>query len=107
MTAAPTPPEQPVDPEDLVPLPHAIGQLDTGDPLALPDLVVSIKLGAEVVDDLQDPHALTTKPYPWGVAWTCACGRWEAVATGPSSAGFAERSYARHRAEEEAGARGE
>ncbi len=58
-----------------------------------------------VVDE--DPHALTTKPYPWGVAWTCACGRWEAVATGPSSAGFAERSYARHRAEEETAARGE
>jgi hypothetical protein len=49
----------------------------------------------EVVEDL-DPHAITRTEYPWGVAWACACGGWEAVATGPSSAAWAERDHARH-----------
>jgi hypothetical protein len=53
-----------------------------------------------------DPHEATRTEYPWGVAWTCTCGRWEAVATGPSSAGFAERDYRRHVHDEE-GSRGE
>lgn len=71
---------------------------------------VEVVLGAQVVEDLQakeDPHAVTTTPYPWGIAWTCACGRWEAVATGPSSAGWAGADHRRHVADEDTGARGE
>jgi hypothetical protein len=54
-----------------------------------------------------DPHAVTRTPHPWGVAWQCACGRWEGAATGRGSAVFVEGDYRRHRAEEEAAARGE
>lgn len=43
-----------------------------------------------------DPHAVTRTPYPWGVSWSCACGRWEGVATGPSSARWVEQDYTRH-----------
>ncbi len=69
---------------------------------------VEVVLGPEVVEQLaEDPHAITRKPYEWGDAWTCACGRWEAVTTGPSSARWAGADYARHRSDEEAGARGE
>lgn len=54
-----------------------------------------------------DPHALTRTPHSWGTAWTCACGRWEAVATGRASTAFAEGDYRRHRAAEEVASRGE
>lgn len=64
-------------------------------------------LAAEVLTSEPDPHAVIRRPYPWGVAWTCACGRWEAVATGPSSAAWAGADHARHARDEEAGARGE
>lgn len=51
-----------------------------------------------------DPHAVTRKSYPSGVvAWTCACGRWEAVATGPCSTRWAAADHARHRHDEETG----
>jgi hypothetical protein len=63
-------------------------------------------LGAEVVEQL-DPHAITRTEYPSGVAWACACGRWEGFATGPSSARWAGADHARHVRAEEAGARGE
>lgn len=43
-----------------------------------------------------DPHAITAKGYAWGAAWTCACGEWEAVATGPSSARWAADDHRRH-----------
>jgi hypothetical protein len=63
------------------------------------------------LDDLLDAtdttHEVTRTPHPWGVAWACACGRWEGVATGPSSAAFCERDHDRHVRDEEAGARGE
>jgi hypothetical protein len=72
--------------------------------LTLPDLVVTIDL---VVPEELDAHAVTTTPYAGFVAWTCACGRWEAVATGPSSARWAGQDHARHKRDEEAGARGE
>jgi hypothetical protein len=70
-----------------------------------PDEVVEV-LGAEVVEQL-DPHAITTTEYPSGVAWACACGRWEGFATGPSSARWAGADHARHVRDEEAGARGD
>jgi hypothetical protein len=67
---------------------------------------------AEVAADLggqdpTDPHALVRTPYPWGVAWVCACGRWEGVATGLRSAAWCEADYGRHRHDEEAAAGGE
>ncbi len=58
-------------------------------------------------EDGVDPHAVLRIEYPWGVAWTCACGRWEAVATGPSSAAWAGADHARHVRDEEAGSRGD
>lgn len=63
--------------------------------------VVALLAGQEPTD----PHAITRTPYPWGVAWVCACGRWEGVATGPRSAAWCEADYGRHRADEEAAAR--
>jgi hypothetical protein len=69
----------------------------------LDDLVVTIEV--RIPEEL-DPHAITRTEYPWGVAWRCACGRWEAVATGPSSAAYAERDHTRHVRDEEAGTRG-
>jgi hypothetical protein len=44
-----------------------------------------------------DPHALTRTEYPWGIALVCACGQWECVVTGPSSADWARRDHQRHR----------
>jgi hypothetical protein len=53
-----------------------------------------------------DPHALTRTRHPWGVAWACACGRWEAVSTGRASALFVQGDYRRHRHVEETAGRG-
>lgn len=64
--------------------------------------VVALLAGQEPVEDA---HAITRTPYPWGVAWVCACGRWEGVATGPRSAAWCEADYGRHRADEDAAAR--
>lgn len=52
--------------------------------------------------DPPDPHAVTRTEYPWGVAAVCACGRWEGVATGPSSARWVVDDYRRHVADEAA-----
>jgi hypothetical protein len=56
-------------------------------------------LGAEVVDQL-DPHRITRTDYGSSVAIVCACGRWECIVTGPSSAAWAGRDYRRHVADE-------
>lgn len=45
----------------------------------------------------EDPHALTRTEYAWGIAVVCACGQWECVVTGPSSADWARRDHERHR----------
>ncbi len=70
--------------------------------LVPPDPAEEVEL---LVHDL-DPHAVTRTPYPWGVAWVCACGRWEAVATGPSSAAWAGADHRRHVRDEQSGVRG-
>jgi hypothetical protein len=41
-------------------------------------------------------HTVTRTEWPWGVAWSCSCGQWEAVATGPSSARWAGDDHRRH-----------
>lgn len=46
--------------------------------------------------DAENPHAVTRTEYPWGIAVVCACGRWECVVTGPSSAAWAEADHRRH-----------
>lgn len=84
MTLVPTPPE---------PEPHSVEAAD--------DLVrdLAADLG---VEPKPDPHAITETRYEWGVAVVCACGRWECVVTGPSSAAWAGRDYRRHVAVETA-----
>lgn len=52
-------------------------------------------------------HAVTSTEYGSSVAIVCACGRWECIVSGPSSAAWAGRDHARHVRDEEAGARGE
>jgi hypothetical protein len=47
--------------------------------------------------DPADPHALTRREYEWGIAVVCACGKWECVVTGASSADWARRDHERHR----------
>lgn len=60
------------------------------------------------ITELPDSHAIVRTEYgPGVVAWVCSCGRWEAVASGPSSARWCEADYGRHRADEEAATRGE
>lgn len=47
-----------------------------------------------------DPHELRRTEYPGhGVLRSCACGRWEAITTGPASAAWATRDHERHLAE--------
>lgn len=58
-------------------------------------------------DEAPDPHAVTSTAYGSSVAVVCACGRWECVVTGPSSARWAGADHARHVRDEEAGARAE
>lgn len=98
MTLIPTPPEQPVEGEVL-------------DVRSEPLAPIVCACGSFLADCDHpvppDQHAITRTPYRWGVAWVCACGRWEGVATGPSSAAWCERSYTQHRAEEEAVTRGQ
>lgn len=43
-----------------------------------------------------DPHAITRTEYGSSVALVCACGRWECIVTGPSSAAWAGADYRRH-----------
>lgn len=62
---------------------------------------------SEVLPAAIGPHAVARIEHEWGVAWTCACGRWEAVATGPSSAAWAGADHRRHVRDEEAGTRGD
>jgi hypothetical protein len=96
------------DPTGLRRLAESRLALPTGGPRGrTPDLViVDDPLDGEVVE-LLTAHAITRTEYPWGVAWTCACGRWEGVATGPSSARWAGADHARHVRDEDAGTRGE
>lgn len=53
-------------------------------------------LPAVVLGPADDPHAVTATEYEWGTAWVCACGQWEAAATGPSSARWAGDDHRRH-----------
>lgn len=50
-----------------------------------------------------DPHAVTSTAHGSAIAVVCACGRWECVVTGPSSARWAGADHARHVRAEEAG----
>lgn len=54
-------------------------------------------LPEEVHEELYaDGHAVTRTDYGSSVAIVCACGRWECIVTGPSSAAWAGRDYRRH-----------
>jgi hypothetical protein len=48
---------------------------------------------------LVDPHALLAEQRDGFVVYSCRCGEWEAVATGPSSALWTVRDHDRHRRE--------
>jgi hypothetical protein len=64
----------------------------------VPPSAVEVEEVLGVVDGkLPDPHAVTRTEYPWGIAVVCACGQWECVVTGPSSADWARRDHERHR----------
>jgi hypothetical protein len=95
----------------------AIDAVARFDPAALPDLADAVRrtahlvppspaeveevLGAEVVQAL-DPHAIEQRQHGAFVAFVCACGRWDAVVTGPSSARWAGADHRRHVADETA-----
>jgi hypothetical protein len=70
------------------------------------DAIVHAVASAEVYpNDPDDPHAVTTTRHGTSASIVCACGRWECIVSGPSSAAWAGRDYRRHVDDEQRGTR--